>query len=1004
MPGLALTTVWVPETTPQLLYCSAGSRSLDSPTAAVETTSAGCDAAMCYAARRETGGPSTRRWTFGPPQKNVTSDRGPRWRVCCYRDARVAIGMVAQDRFGQAQLRSFAERIAEIVAPVVDECAASAAHANAALAILAREVERCNDRGLGHLVPLEAASACVACGGALGKRGGGRDAMAVNCHDCGDVLCALCAPQLPGSGDGDEASGPRRSCGDCAHARQTGRRVLRMQPPTGGDEVKAFALRALFDERASDEGLLDEAGFVELCKAACRHPLVVEPRSLERELRHGANVLRLDVTELERRFRSAPQAALDFEAARNCLVESCRPAWPERALAGPPPDDDEETPNSEETKEERVVEDPAARAAAWGSASWWKPDKKPALRHASRTGWGSLVSRDGLVKKRVWLELRDAPPRTLRYAPDTASPRRALVYLNRVRVIRCDAPCTLQLRLNLPNDDVGDPDLVDAVVLRFETPSATCSWWSALSASRREAKTESRGALAKLSELSTLKTDDAMSYIVGGAWYNKMANFLVCAVDCTGGQPFEGPERPFMQLNRPPGPAPARVPGKPLGGAGNARKSSIIRARDVDRRGGDDFDADPVPELGDSLPERAFSVAGPEVKAAYQSLLKVIIRPPRATYDERRLGVADFAIKTEATTHRTFGALKSSVTVVHREDLSVPNERGLEVRASLWTPRTVGVDYDRLGPGGHRPPCVVYVHGNACNRLGALSLLRPLCLGGIALCAVDCAGSGNSGGEFVSLGHFERDDVAAVVDELKRKKLVGRVALWGRSMGAATALLYASTRDPDVAAVVADSPYSGLVRLCRELVGKVRRRAEGDGDSSAPRNFVAGAVTEAALALVRSSVKHRAGFDVYDVAPIEHVANMRHSATPALFVHGKLDDFINCQHSVDLHESHGGDASLLLLDVDHQANRPASALIQSCLFLYDRLLPTDDAAEARAKYVAHLDKLADQGHLGATEASAAEASGLSRDRQRAVEDAVAARVAGRFNGKGGMFG
>ena len=136
----------------------------------------------------------------------------------------------------------------------------------------------------------------------------------------------------------------------------------------------------------------------------------------------------------------------------------------------------------------------------------------------------------------------------------------------------------------------------------------------------------------------------------------------------------------------------------------------------------------------------------------------------------------------------------------------------------------------------------------------------------------------------------------------------------------------------------------------------------------------------------------------------DSVANMRHSATPALFVHGKLDDFINCQHSVDLHESHGGDASLLLLDVDHQANRPASALIQSCLFLYDRLLPTDDAAEARARYVAHLDKLADQGHLGATEASAAEASGLSRDRQRAVEDAVAARVAGRFNSKGGMFG
>ena len=129
MPGLPLTTVWVAEKTPQLLYCSAGSCA--SGTNVVETTAAGCDAAMCYAARRETGGPSTRRWTYGPPQKNLSAERQPRWRVCCYRDSRVAIGMVAQERFSQRQLRSFAERVAEIVTPVVDECAESAAHAKA---------------------------------------------------------------------------------------------------------------------------------------------------------------------------------------------------------------------------------------------------------------------------------------------------------------------------------------------------------------------------------------------------------------------------------------------------------------------------------------------------------------------------------------------------------------------------------------------------------------------------------------------------------------------------------------------------------------------------------------------------------------------------------------------------------------------------------------------------------------------------------------------------------
>ena len=248
----------------------------------------------------------------------------------------------------------------------------------------------------------------------------------------------------------------------------------------------------------------------------------------------------------------------------------------------------------------------------------------------------------------------------------------------------------------------------------------------------------------------------------------------------------------------------------------------------------------------------------------------------------------------------------------------------------------------------------------------------------MALCALDCAGSGNSGGEFVSLGHYERDDVAAVVDALRKRNLVGRVAVWGRSMGAATALLYrrpgghrsfalytsrgpqnpskpgrrlaesgpstrspeagehastlryAATRDPDVAAVVADSPYASLVRLCRELVARSARSGQGSGETG--RTLVAGAAAEAALALVRSSVRHRAGFDVYDVAPLDHVATLRHCATPALLLHGTRDDFIPADHARDLHAAHGGDAELLLLDVDHQAPRPARAIVRACLF------------------------------------------------------------------------
>lgn len=81
----------------------------------------------------------------------------------------------------------------------------------------------------------------------------------------------------------------------------------------------------------------------------------------------------------------------------------------------------------------------------------------------------------------------------------------------------------------------------------------------------------------------------------------------------------------------------------------------------------------------------------------------------------------------------------------------------------------------------------------------------------------DFAGCGNSEGEFISLGWFERDDVAMIIDHLRDSRRVSTVALWGRSMGAATALLHAD-RDPSIAGLVLDSPFSDLTKLVNELV------------------------------------------------------------------------------------------------------------------------------------------------------------------------------------------
>ncbi len=58
-----------------------------------------------------------------------------------------------------------------------------------------------------------------------------------------------------------------------------------------------------------------------------------------------------------------------------------------------------------------------------------------------------------------------------------------------------------------------------------------------------------------------------------------------------------------------------------------------------------------------------------------------------------------------------------------------------------------------------------------------------------------------SDGDWVTLGAREVDDLAVAVAHLRTLEHVSTIGLWGRSMGAVTALLYAQ-RDPSIAGVV----------------------------------------------------------------------------------------------------------------------------------------------------------------------------------------------------------
>ena len=55
---------------------------------------------------------------------------------------------------------------------------------------------------------------------------------------------------------------------------------------------------------------------------------------------------------------------------------------------------------------------------------------------------------------------------------------------------------------------------------------------------------------------------------------------------------------------------------------------------------------------------------------------------------------------------------------------------------------------------------------------------------GLSVFAFDFSGCGMSEGAHVSLGWYEKDDIASIVAFLRNVTKIGRIGLWGRSMGA----------------------------------------------------------------------------------------------------------------------------------------------------------------------------------------------------------------------------
>ena len=277
--------------------------------------------------------------------------------------------------------------------------------------------------------------------------------------------------------------------------------------------------------------------------------------------------------------------------------------------------------------------------------------------------------------------------------------------------------------------------------------------------------------------------------------------------------------------------------------------------------------------------------------------VNAIIRPPRNTY---KLDELPTTLVTDLTTD-------ANSYVRHPFSIKLPRKE--TIVGSLY--HLENQDEDKGGP------CVIYMHGNSSSQLEGQFLVPNFCQYNVYVFCFDFVGCGCSSGDTISLGYFEQKDTEFIIQKLHSIYNLGPFVLWGRSMGAATALL---VKNSLVVGIIADSPFSTLKDLCSNIA-----KTQGF-----PSLFVS-----TALWYLSKQVSEKAKFKLDDVNPIEAVKSK--TIAPTLYGHSKEDDFIPFNQTEKLFKNHANKIKFLnVLSGGHNDKRPISWIRLAVSFALER--------------------------------------------------------------------
>lgn len=269
--------------------------------------------------------------------------------------------------------------------------------------------------------------------------------------------------------------------------------------------------------------------------------------------------------------------------------------------------------------------------------------------------------------------------------------------------------------------------------------------------------------------------------------------------------------------------------------------------------------------------------------------VNAIVRPPRSDYKDSDI---------------TNVNLPNGLPPVEPIPLSLINRNGEELVGSLYK----SINFEK--EDRHR--CVLYLHGNIGTQLEGRFLVRQLCPRSISVFCFDFSGSGHSGGEYVTLGYNEHNDILDIIELLQNGFDFEDFALWGRSMGASSAIMAASECDK-IKGIVVDSAYSSLDDLFLAISSHVQ---------------LPGFLKTIGIWWIKREVQNIAGFNCDLVKPLESGMS---SNVPLMLGHSKEDKFVPYEQGKNIFLNYGcKDKEMMTLSGGHNSRRD-SCWIMKCI-------------------------------------------------------------------------